>query len=1113
MIHSGRMTGYGVAMIDAFVSYAREDAARVEPLVAYLEANGCGVWWDRNIAPGAAFEQKIEEALAGAACVVIALTEHAAKSDWVRAEAAMGQQHNKLIPVLLDDVPVPLSLRALQVADLREWPAGSDAEAKRLVVSIAARSPRSGHLFVGRADAMQVLQHKLTDAIDGRGGVAMICGEPGIGKTRCAEEFARCAEDHGALVLWGRCYEQPGAPPYWPWVQILREYADSNSDDELRIAVGRSSEVVARLVPEIGDRIGASDNGTAADLTDNRFRLFDSVARILVRAASTVPLVLILDDVHWADGSSLALFEFLAHEVARQRCLVVCTYRDVEVTRKSPLLATLGELTRSGCAERIRLVGLDVEQTGELAARVCGLHIGRPIVEAIYHQTDGNPLFIQEVAQVLADEQRTSHGPIIAVEVPDGIREAIGRRLDRLSEACNQILAVASVLGREFDLKIVATVLGRSASDCLQELDHAERAGIVRRDSATNRYRFAHAVIRETLYEEIPTLERLQQHQSVGDALVDSFADDLDPVLSEVAHHYGEASALGDYEKAAEFALRAAERDVRVYAVEEAMHRYDEVLRVLRANGRADDPRVALALLQKGRLGIPTMRVSEALESLTQGIELARRLGDVDLFVDYVTALVLLTSYGPQRHAAPLVQEALRMLPADRKQPRALLLAHLAFALRSKGDPGEVERIGRDAVALARDLRDPDLLVRILRLTAMGLRGDAETLPTRLELGQEMVEVAAQCRNVEEVGECLYWHALNLIEAGDTNEFARTLRQFAEHAERYGWPRQQYLAELLGALSNLLRGEWTDAEARIERAYESGQRLNAGDNRQTAEGTYGTQMFLLNRELGRLRAMAPLMRQVIEDGRANLWAPGLMIMCCEVDLLDQARAVFEDLAANGFADLPRDDMWLVSVVYCAEACVRLRDVDRATQLHSLLLPYADQAANHPSAVCFGSVATFLGMLAHVIGEGELARGHFEHAIEFNRNMGAWPALARTYLHLARLLLGGETETERDAGRQTIAEAEQIATRFEMGGLLAEIGEILNDGTAMLPDGLTPREVEVLKLLAIGRSNKDISRVLSISLSTVATHVRSILTKAGCANRTEAANYAVGHQLN
>ncbi len=1114
MIHSSWGRHYGVAMIDVFVSYTREDAGRVEPLVAYLRANGCAVWWDRDIAPGTAFEAEIEQAIVAAACVVIAITAHSANSDWVRAEAAAGQQHNKLIPVLLDDVPVPLSLRAMQVADLRRWPGESDAEAERLAKSIAARGPRGGRLFVGRDDAMRALQQKLTDAIDARGGVAMISGEPGIGKTRCAEEFARSAEDQGALVLWGRCYEQPGAPPYWPWVQILRNYAEASSDDELRMVVGRSSEVIAPLVPEIGDRIGVNGNGgAAADLTDNRFRLFDAISRILARAAGAVPLVLILDDVHWADGSSLALFEFLAHEIVRQRCLVVCTYRDVDVTRKSPLLATLGELTRSGAAERIRLVGLDIEQTGELAVRVSGLRIGRHVVKAIYHQTDGNPLFVQEVAQVLADEQRVSHANVIAIEVPDGIREAIGKRLDRLTDACNEILAVASVLGREFDLKIVANVLGRNVSDCLHDLDHAQSAGLVRRDGTASRYRFAHAVIRETLYEEIPTLERLQKHQAIGDAMVASSGDDLDPVLSEVAHHYGEASALGNHEKAVDFAMRAAERDVRVSAIEEAMRHYEEVVRVLTVNGRSDDRRVAVALLQKGRLGIPTMRVSEALDNLTRGIELARRLGDVDLLVDYVSTLVRLTSYGPQRHAALLVEEALRLLPADRTRSRALLLANLAFALRSKGDTGEVERTAREAIAQARAIEDPELLLKVLRLVDMALRGDAQTLAMRLEFGRQMVDLTVRCQDQEEVGEAFYWQALNLIECGDTTGFSRMLRRFAEHAENYGWPRHQYLAELLAGLSHLSRGEWTEAEMRIEHAYENGQRINAGDNRHQAEGTYGAQMFVLNRELGRLRAMAPLMRKVIEERRSNLWAPGLMIMCCEVDLLDQAREVFERLATNGFADLPRDDMWLVSIVYCAETCARLRDVERATQLYDLLLPFAEQTANHPSAVCFGSVATYLGMLADVMCDHERARCHFDRAIEFNRHMQAWPLVARTQLRLAQLLLRSESDDARQEGRRVLAEAEQIATRFEMAGLVAEIGERSNCGTIALPDGLTRREVDVLRLLAIGRSNKDISRVLSISLSTVATHVRSILTKSGCANRTEAAAYAMRHQIN
>ncbi len=1101
-------------MVDVFVSYARDDARRVEPLVSLLKANGCDVWWDRDIAPGTQFEAQIEAALAAAQCVLIALTAHAARSDWVLAEAAVAQQHNKVIPVLLDDVPVPLSLRALQVADLRHWPGASDAEVQKLLQVISVRGQAADQRFVGRADAMDTLHRELNAACDGKGTLVMIAGEPGIGKTSCAEEFSRIAEDQGALVLWGRCYEQPGAPAYWPWLQILREFAAANSDDELRVLLAGSADAIATLVPDIGARIGVAPMAmTDSDHGDQRFHLFDAIIRVIARTTANVPLVLVLDDLHWADASSLALLEYLSKELRRLRCVIVCAYRDVEVTRKSPLLATLGELSRASRVERLRLAGLSIDETGELTTALSGTRIPQSIVASIHQQTDGNPLFVREVARVLAEERSRATGDVIAIEVPDGIREAIGRRLDRLSDRCNGLLAIASAIGRDFDLKIVAATAESSLDSCIAELEDASRAGIIRREGAGTAYRFAHAVIRETLYEEMATLERLQLHRRIAVSLESAFRGNLDPVLSQLVHHYAESSPLGDIDLAVDFALRTAARDQAMFAYEEACRHYDAALQILHANGCDDDPRASRAYAEKGHLQMKMAHIGAAVATIMTGIALSRRLQDWTLFAREVMLLVRLTSYGPQQHAASLVEEALRMLPEHQIAERAILLAHLAFAQRSTGDMSKVVQTGSDSITLARGTEDPYLIADALHMVALGLRGDARTLAMRLEYGREMAELVTGVTDKEEVCECLYFFLLDLIDAGEINEFALLLDRYGTRASASHLVRHEYQAALLRAQLFLLRGDWHEAEERIEHAFERGQQIFGQDQFMAAEGVYGAQMFMLNRELGRLRTMTPIIKRMIEDDSTHMWAPGLMAMCCEIGLIDHARAAFDRIAANEFTDIPLDDMWLTCMVFCVEACHRLGDAGRAASLYELLLPYADQAANQPAAVCYGAVSTYLGMLAHIMGNDEHARSHLRTGIEKSRAMSAWPALARAQAKLAQLLLASDIEVERHEGRHLIGEAEQLATRFKMAGLVAEISALLNDDVNLLPDGITSREAEVLKLLAMGRSNKDISKVLDISLSTVATHVRSILTKAGCANRTEAAAYAIRQNLN
>jgi predicted ATPase len=222
--------------------------------------------------------------------------------------------------------------------------------------------------FVGRAEELGLFKRTLDQVLGGRRQILMLSGEPGIGKSRCAEAFAHAAEDQGALVVWGRCYEEPGAPPYWPWVQILREFMDASSPSEVRFAMGQGVSDIAAIVPELadGDSPPASSAATF-DPSETRFRMFDAIARFFAKATQQVPLVVVVDDLHWADAPSLSLLEFLSHELQRSRLLIVGTYRENEVSRKSPLQHTLGGLGKDAGVVRVRLAGLPVPAIATLA--------------------------------------------------------------------------------------------------------------------------------------------------------------------------------------------------------------------------------------------------------------------------------------------------------------------------------------------------------------------------------------------------------------------------------------------------------------------------------------------------------------------------------------------------------------------------------------------------------------------------------------------------------------------------------------------------------------------------------------------------------------------------
>ena len=314
----------------------------------------------------------------------------------------------------------------------------------------------------------------LEDALSGRGRLVTLVGEPGIGKTRTALELATYAGLRQAQVLWGRCYEGEGAPPYWPWVQAIRSYVRDVDPEQLRSEMGAGAADIAEVVSDVREQLPGLDVPPQLEPEQARFRLFDSITAFLKSAGQRKPLVLVLDDLHWADHPSLLLLEFVARELASARVLIIGTYRDMELSRQHPLSATLGELTRERLFQRVLLRGLDQEDVGRFVELVSGVNPPSGMVEAVHRQTEGNPLFVTEVVRLLVQEgdlvQDSSGRESWSVRIPEGVREVIGRRLDRLSERCNETLTIASVIGREFTLEPLGSLIEDMTHDRLLEV-------------------------------------------------------------------------------------------------------------------------------------------------------------------------------------------------------------------------------------------------------------------------------------------------------------------------------------------------------------------------------------------------------------------------------------------------------------------------------------------------------------------------------------------------------------------------------------------------------------------------------------------------------------------
>ena len=384
----------------------------------------------------------------------------------------------------------------------------------------------AGGVFVGRQREMGELKACLEDALSGRGRLVTLVGEPGIGKTRTAQELATYAGLRSAQVLWGRCYEEQGMPPYWPWVQAIRSYVRERDPDQLRSEMGAGAADIAEVVSDIKDCLPDLRPPPQLDSMEQaRFRLFDSITAFLKTAAQKQPLVLVLDDLHWADQPSLLLLQFVARELDNSRLLLMGTYRDVELNRQHPLAESLGELTRERLFQRVLLRGLSQQDVGRFIEVVTGIVPPTGLTQAVFTQTEGNPLFVTEVVRLLVQEgelsqERTADRDSWTVRIPEGVREVIGR-LNRLSQRCNETLTIASVIGREFELRQLTPLVEDISEDRLLEvLEEALSARVIEElPQAVGRYQFSHALIQETLTEELTLTRRVRLHARIAETL------------------------------------------------------------------------------------------------------------------------------------------------------------------------------------------------------------------------------------------------------------------------------------------------------------------------------------------------------------------------------------------------------------------------------------------------------------------------------------------------------------------------------------------------------------------------------------------------------------------
>jgi tetratricopeptide (TPR) repeat protein len=889
--------------------------------------------------------------------------------------------------------------------------------------------------FIGRERELAELERALERALDGHGSICMLGGEPGIGKTRLADELAGIASTWNARVLWGRCWEAGGAPAYWPWVQALRSYVADAKTESLRSRLGPRGSEVAQLLPELRERFPDLTAPASPESEGARFRLFDATAEFIKRAAADTPLVLVLDDLHAADTPSLLLLRFMVGEIAEAPVLVLGTYRDVEVGPDHPLDAALNDLGRHQASRLIPLRGLEESQVSRLIAASAEATPSRRVVSAIHRGTGGNPLFVEELVQLLVSENRLEDPAGDAgarVAIPHGVHEVIGRRLERVSEECRRALGIAAVVGRDFDLEALAGVTGRPASELLLVLDEAISERIVTELSGMpDRLRFSHVLIRDVLYEELGASRRRRLHERAGEAIEALHAADPDPHLAELAYHFFEAGPTGGPEKALAYARRAGDHAARQLAYEEAARLYELGIRVLRTAGRTDEVVRCDLMLALAEARLRAGDEDDAKAAFLAAAEIARRLGDAEALgraaLGYGGLFVWSAARGDLQ-LIPLLEDALASVPESDSALRARLMARLSCAVRDQPDRERGLQLSEEAVAMARRLDDPRTLASTLDARCI-LITDPRSTERFAETAREVIALADEIGELERAFTGNLYLMASLLELGDIEGTKRALDALIQHGEGLRVPTFSWGSAELEAVLALFEGRFDAAEESIERAYEAGRHAQ----RFNAVTAYALQRYLLHRERGGLERCERDLREaatqwptyhILRSALANLYA--------ELDRTDSARATYLDLAGNDFEQVYFDEEYLGSMTLLADVCASLDDAERAAVLYERLLPYAERNAFGKIEVAFGSVARPLGLLASTLGRPDQAVDHFENAIRMNQRMGAQPWVAHARFDLARTLaLAGDRPSSKRASEQ-LSDALSVYRALGMG---------------------------------------------------------------------------------
>jgi DNA-binding SARP family transcriptional activator len=902
--------------------------------------------------------------------------------------------------VLLRDelgIPPAAALRALHdrlLQDGQTRPPHADAPgalapAEVPLPSLIVRSERRS--FVGRSAERGRLAECWAEVRGGSSGLVLITGEPGIGKTRLAARFAAEARAVGATVVYGRT-DEDSVVPYQPLVEALRHLLAYVEPTSVEAALGGQLAELGPLLPEVA-RAAPGGQVVPADAENRRYALFEAVSALFQYVAQLRPMVLVVEDLHWADKPTLLLLRHLLRNAEGWGMMVLGTYRDVELQASLPLSRLLPDLRREHVLQRISLTGFDELETAELVAVRADKALGAGDARRLREYTAGNPFFIEETLRSVGEDPLPEPAAPAAatVRVPEGVQDIIMRRFERLEPVTLEILTCASVLGRDFSLVALGHLTARAADELLRGLEEALDAGlVVEAPELVGRFSFCHALLRDTIYARPAVSRRELLHLRAGEAL-EVAREAVDVHAAELALHFFLSRHAGGAERAQRYSVDAAREAARAHAYEEAAGHYERALQALDVMRGADAAVRTEILLSLGAVrwqgGEPGARAA-----FDQAADLARRRGDAESLLRAAlgTAGRFYAPERPDPSHIGLLEEVIAGPASADEAVRARLLATLAQAVAGS-EIGRAAELSAEAVRRARSADDDVALVAAL-LSCHAALLHVRHLEERFEVAEEAVALADRLGLREFATLGRHWHIYDLMERGDVERARARHAELDQLALDLQQPLYRHSALAWQGVFAQLAGRFDETEEVAREGLRLAERAGARD----AHAHFAAQLLVARREQGRLAELLPAVERLAGDGSTVLCWPALLPLAhLDAGDSDRAASALAAMAADDFAEIPDGLLWLPAVAWLAEAAAALGDATTSRVLLARLEPYAGRLVQASFAGCWGAVEHVLGLLADAAGSPDAAEGHLRAALRRHEVLEAPQLIARS----------------------------------------------------------------------------------------------------------------------